>query len=376
MSFTPGLRVLRSAPVGCNWLSKRSRWRALAAATVLAALCAACGSSRPATKASTATASGRGSATSTSSIPRTATVVLGEPLSPPLVPQQAPYVAQKEGFFAREGLHVKIVYMPNGLQSELGTTSGSIRFGMAAGSDSIEAAAQGAPIHAVWVDYAPLDLVCIGGPHITSVKDLVGKSVGSTGAGGFAQTTTTACLSSGGVKVSQVKEIDMTRAQFIPALATGRISAAVFHADEAYTVLHQIKGATVLAPLYKTLPLYWYGSLNVRDAYASAHPGVTERMLAALILADRWMMNSANNAKFISLAAASTHESAKALQYAIKFDRSIHLWNTNCSINQKSVSFTTQLLLSQKVISRAPSFGQVVNLKYCRVALKLLSTAG
>ena len=301
----------------------------------------------------------------------TASVVIGEPLSPPLVPQQAPFIAQELGFFAKEHLNVKIAYMPNGLESELGTTAKSITLGMAGGSDSIEAAAQGAPIHAVWVDYQKLDLVCIGGPKVKSVKDLVGQAVGSTGAGGFSQTTMDACLTAGGVKPSQVREITMTRAEFVPALSTGRIEAAVFHADDAYTVLHSIKGAHILNKLYQTLPQYWYGSFNVRDAYAKAHPTVVEHAIAALIMADRWMMNPKNNARFVSLAMKNSGESKGAVQSAIAFDRSIHLWNTSCAVSARSIAFTSHLLAAQKSITSVPTFKQVYNGSYCAAALKM-----
>jgi len=299
-------------------------------------------------------------------------ITIGEPLSPPQVPQQAVFVAQKLGFFKEFGLSVHIAYMPNGLSSELGTTANSITLGMAGGSDSIEAAAQGAPIHAVWVDYQKLDLVCIGGPGIKSVKDLVGKNVASTGAGGFAETTMTACLNAGGVQQSQVHEISMTRAQFVPSLANGQIQAAVFHADDAYTVTHAIKGATVLNYLDKSLPNFWYGSLNVTNSYAIAHPLTVERAIAAMILADRWMMNPKNNAQFISLATKDTQESRAAVTSAIKFDRSIKLWNEGCGVSRPAVAFTSQMLKSQGATTSLPSFGKVYNSKYCAAALRLI----
>ena len=298
-------------------------------------------------------------------------VIIGVPLSPPKVPQLAVYVAENLGFFEKVHLVVTIAYMPTGLQSELGTTSGSITLGMAAGTDSIEAAAQGAPIHAIWVDYAHLDTVCIARKTIKTVKNLIGKNVGSTGAGGFAATTMGACLAKGGVSASQVHEITMTRSEFVPSLESGRISAAVFHADTSYTILHTVKGAHVLDYEYKSLPTYWYGSLNVTNAYAKKNPKVVEDAIAAIMAANRWMMKPSNNAKFVKLAVRSTGETEKAVQYAIKFDRSIKLWNTSCAVSKKSVGFTSRLLLKQGSITRLPAFSQVYDGKYCSAAKKI-----
>ena len=263
--------------------------------------------------------------------------------------------------------------MPTGLATELGTTSGSITLGMAAGSDSIEAAAQGAPIHAVWVDYRPLDTVCIARKTIKAIKDLIGKNVGSTGAGGFAATTMGACLAAGGVSSSQVHEITMTRAEFVPSLASGRIAAAVFHADTAYTILHSVKGAHIIDTEYKTLPTYWYGSFNVTDAYAKAHPQVVAEAIGALMAADRWMMTPKNDAKFVQLATRVTGETKKAVESAIKFDRSIKLWSTSCAVPKKSEAYTAKILLQQGSITSLPAFSDVYDGSYCRPAEKIAS---
>lgn len=333
---------------------------ALGAALALA--CVACG-----TSSSASSPTGSSSAAPVS-------IVIGEPLSPPKIPQEAPYIAQAEGFFKKEGLNVKIAYMPNGLTSELGTTSGSITLGMAAGTDSIEAAAQGAPIHAIWVDYQKLDTVCIG--TVPSIQALAGKNIGSTGPGGFGATTMGACLQSAGLSLSSVKQVVMTRSEFIPALSSGRISAAIFHTDDAYTVLHSIKNARILQYQYKALPDYWYGSFNVTDSYAQAHSATVEKAIAALMMADRWMMNPANNSAFIKLAAKNTGESLPAVTYGIQQDRSLGLWNTNCSISKPSVSYTSSLLLKEKAITKVPTLAQVYNGSYCAAALKMVSAAG
>lgn len=324
-----------------------------------------------ATSVSLASASTKGHAQSAA----LTSIIIGEPLSPPQVPQEAVFIAQQLGFFKQFGLSVHVAYMPNGLSSEMGTTSSSITLGMAGGSDSIEAAAQGAPIHAVWVDYQKLDLVCIGGPSIKTVKDLVGKNVASTGAGGFAETTMTACLNAGGVQQSQVHEITMTRAEFVPSLVNGQIQAAVFHADDAYTVTHSIKGAHVLNYLYKSLPSYWYGSLNVVDSYAAKHPLIVEDAIAAMLLADRWMLNAKNNSRFISLTVKTTQESKSAVSSAVNFDRSIRLWNAGCGVSPGSITFTSNMLKNQGATTSIPSFARVYTSKYCTAALSLIKSS-
>lgn len=350
-----------------------NRWRqagALAAGMVMSAGLAACGSAStasPPSKAAPATAT----SAAASSVPW-ATVNIGLALSPPKAVFFGPYVAQAEGFFKQQHLHVHFISMPNGLQTELGTTAGTIQFGFSSATDAIESAAANAPIHAIWSYGTKLDTECIAAPSITRPKDLIGKDVGSTGTGGFSYTLLNACLRPDGVKISQVHPINMTRAEFVPALLTGRIYAAVFHADDAYTVLHADPKLHVLVKEYKSLPEWWYGGVTTLDSYAKAHPQVVERFLTAMVEADRWMYNPANKAKLIQIGVKASGESKAAVSYAVNFILKAHIWPVNSGLHKKQEEYTAQQLYKLHEISRVPSYRQVVNPTYIDAVLKKL----
>jgi ABC-type nitrate/sulfonate/bicarbonate transport system substrate-binding protein len=303
-----------------------------------------------------------------------ATVNIGLALSPPKAVFFGPYVAQAEGFFAREHLKVNFVSMPNGLETELGTTTGAIQIGFSSATDSIEAAAAGSPVEAVW-SYGPvLDTVCIGAPSIHSAKDLIGKPVGSTGADGFSQTLLTACLAPAGVSTDQVHQVDMTRAAFVPALLSGRIYAAVFHADDAYVVLHADPKLHVLEREYQSQPNWWYGGVAVKTAWAQSHAQILERFLKACVLADRWMYQPANKQKVIDIGVKASGESAAAVTYAYNFLVKAHGWTLNIGVTPQTEMYTARQLLKFKEISSLPPFSKVVNLTYIDAVLKQIGT--
>ncbi len=300
-----------------------------------------------------------------------ADVNVGLALSPPKVIFMAPYVAQQEGFFAKEHLHVHFISMPNGLQTELGTTAGSITFGFSSATDAIESAAANAPIHAIWSYGMKLDTQCIAAPGITSPKQLIGQPVGSTGTDGFSETTLAACLFPD-VNISQVKPITMTRSEFVPALVSGRIKVAVFHADDAYVVLHQLKGANVLTDEYKTLPLWWYGGVTSLDSYTSHHVQITERFLTAMVMADRWMNNRANTNALINIGVKATQEDRGAVSYAVKFLQNEKTWPNNSGLIPKMEAYTAKKLYQFKEIDHVPTYSQVVDNTYIQAVLKKL----
>lgn len=342
----------------------RSRW-AVAGSVAAALALTACGSSA---------GSGSGSAGG-SGANAWATVNVGIALSPPKAIFMGPYVAQAQGFFAKEHLHVKFISMPNGLQTELGTTAGSIDFGFSSATDSIEAAAQNAPIHAIWSYGTKLDTQCIGAPGISSARNLIGKPVGSTGTDGFSITLLQACLEPAGVHLSQVKPINMTRSEFVPAMVARKIDAAVFHADDAYVITHQLKGATVLSSEYQSIPNWWYGGVSMLDSFGKAHHDVVVRFLTAMMMADRWMNNPANNTALVTLATKTTQEDQAAVSYAISFLRSSGTWPDGAGLSQQAVSYTAGILARYKDIPRQPSFSQIVDPSYANEAAAKLGSS-
>lgn len=305
-----------------------------------------------------------------------ATLQVGLALSPPKVAFMGPYVAEEEGFFAKEHIHIHYISMPTGLETELGTTAGTINFGLSSGTDPIEAAAATAPVEAIGSYGEKLTTVCIVPKTIKSAKTLIGKPVGTTGATGFAYTTLNACLVAGGVKITQVNPITMTRAQFVAAIEHRQIFAASFHADTGYVVLHNLKGSHVLYQEYKAVPTWWYGAISVKDAYASSHKGITERFLAALILADRWMNAKKNTQKLITIAVTATTETVHAVKYAVKMEQESHTWSTTLAIEPKRILYTTNELFKLKEITHKPALTKIVTTTYLKGALKLLKQQG
>ena len=296
-------------------------------------------------------------------------IVVGIALSPPKMVFMAPYIAQARGYFAKQHLNVKFLAMPNGLETELGTASGSIDFGFSSATDGISSASVGSPIHTIW-SYAPrLDTQCIASADVKTAKDLVGQYVGSTGTGGFSYTQAYACLKADGVKVEDVKLVNMPRSQFVPNLVNNRIKAAVFHADDAYVVLHSGAKVHVLQSEYLTMPNWWYGGVAVLDSYAKSHVDVVQRFLTAMVQADRWMTNVKNRASVIRIGTKVSGEDKAAVSYAYDFLQKAHGWTLNDGMDPSSVAYTAQQMLNFKEIDKLPTYSQIVDASYINAVL-------
>ncbi|MEJ2358260.1 MAG: ABC transporter substrate-binding protein [Deinococcales bacterium] len=297
-------------------------------------------------------------------------------VSPPKAVFLVPFIAQQEGFFDREHLHVKLVPETSGVPAFLSTVAGSTKFSFTSATDPIIAASHGKAAHVIWSYGLKLDTVCIGGDGIKTAKDLVGKNVGVTDTGGFAQTLLQACLAPEGVSLDSVHMIHMQRSGFVPAMVSHRISAAVFHADGAYVVLQKDPGVHVLAYEYQAIPDWWYGALAANDAYVKANPGEVKRFLRALVLASRWMYDPANKAKVIADGAKASGEDPAAIEYAYNLMIKGHIWPLNAGLpTQQSYQYTAQKLKDFGEIDTIPSYDQTIDASYIDAVLQNVGTA-
>ena len=291
-------------------------------------------------------------------------------VTPPKVVFLVPFIAQAEGFFDKEHLHVKLVPEGSGVPAFLSTVAGSTKFAFTSATDPIIAASHKSPAHVIWSYGLKLDTVCIGG-GVSSAKELVGKNVGVTDTGGFAQTLLQACLSADNVDIKKVHQINMQRSGFVPAMVSGRISAAVFHADGAYTVLQKDPKAKVLAYEWDTLPEWWYGALAANDAYAKANAGEVKRFVKALVLAARWMYDPANKAKVIADGAKASGEDPAAVEYAYNLLIKGKVWPVNDGMpTKKSYEFTAAKLKSFGQIDNIPAYDQTIDRSYIDAVLQ------
>jgi ABC-type nitrate/sulfonate/bicarbonate transport system substrate-binding protein len=154
-----------------------------------------------------------------------------------------------------------------------------------------------------------------------------------------------------------------------------KIDAAVFHADDAYVITHQLKGAKVLSSEYKVFPNWWYGGVSMLDKYGQAHKAVVVRFLTAMMLADRWMNNPANTNALIALGTKVSGEDQAAVAYAVKFLQTSKTWPDGTGLSPAAVNYTASVLAKYKDIPSQPTYSQIVDPQYANAAAAKLGSS-
>ena len=286
---------------------------------------------------------------------------VGLALIPPKMTFVGFYVAKDMGFFTKEGLDVNLEGFDGGVKSLRGVASGSVDMGATSADDVIAAATQGGGVKAVWSYDMPLDTTMVVNSSINSLADLKGKKIGITDPGGFADVQARAVLAIAHLKPTDVQIISLpNRAALLPALVSGRIDAAPFHADDGYAAQEQDSSLKPLYEVYHALPLWWYGSLAVTNDYAASNAATIEKFITAMDLADRWIYS--HRAQTIAIGVKYTQESQATVTHAFDFLAKAHAWTVNTGLQHARVVTTMEHEFQFKEIPSLPTFDQVANL--------------
>jgi ABC-type nitrate/sulfonate/bicarbonate transport system substrate-binding protein len=153
--------------------------------------------------------------------------------------QYAPVViAQERGYMKEEGIDVKFVFMQNapGLQALLANT---VQFS-GSGSSALVAISKGnAPLKTVLaINDQVLQWVMVR-PNISSIKDLKGGKVATTGVASIAAFMLRNIMVKYGMDAKDVVMIDPGPVNRVPSLLSGAVDAAIVSPEERYATIDQ-----------------------------------------------------------------------------------------------------------------------------------------
>lgn len=216
-----------------------------------------------------------------------------QPISAPV------YIAHARGFFEREGLQVSLQPFWAGKDALASVIKGKAQFGTVAETPIMFAALKGVKFYVIATiadSNRYMKVVARRDRGIGRPEDLKGKRVGvsmGTNAGYFLD----ALLTYNGIKRTELRIVPMEPERMAEALVQGVIDAAVSwnpHLGKQQKALGS-NGITFSNSLvYKV----WWNIVSGQE-YARAHPGTVEKLLRALILAERYIQDNPDEASAI-----------------------------------------------------------------------------
>ena len=192
------------------------------------------------------------------------------------------YVAEAQSLFA--GVDATVSLRHHGATEGLfnALTSGAEDFLVAAGSEAMQARAEGVDVVAVGAYYKafPVNVITLGSSPIRDLTDLKGRSLGVPGRFGESWLGVQVALATAGLTEKEVEIVEVGYTQ-VAALTTKKVDAvAGFRTNEVVQL--QASGAEprALAVAPGTVPLV-STCLLTSSAYATANPEVVRQVVAA-----------------------------------------------------------------------------------------------
>lgn len=152
--------------------------------------------------------------------------------------------ADQMGYMEEQGITLELSSFADGPTIISAMESGSIDIGYIGDGAHKLCAAGNAEIIAL--SHVSNGDAVIGGPNVTSLEDLAGKTVAYS-AGTSSEVILTNALNSVGLTMDDINAMNMDSSAIVTAMMTGDVDACALWSPESLTVLEQVEGTTKLA---------------------------------------------------------------------------------------------------------------------------------
>ncbi len=213
------------------------------------------------------------------------------------------WVAEKEGYFRKHGIDVKLLTIPGGTQGAQALLSGAIDISFGDPSSTISAVAAGAELVEVMAITTSMPYYLVGAPGVKSLADLKGKRVGSSGMGlSASRMALLVALGNLGLDLRRDQIILVgagAEPERIAALASGAVAGTVLAPDFRSQI--DKLGLNILADL-RTMKIAWeQDALVTSRKTLQAKRDTVERVVKALLEGNAFVLNPAHRSSVLEL---------------------------------------------------------------------------
>lgn len=294
---------------------------------------------------------------------------------PPIFSNTFVDVGETMGFFKAAGADVSFRWFQRGADTAKAVVTGDVAVGFTATQPALNLIAAGAPV--VVIAGMPNQdwLVATDDPDVKGCKDLKGKTVAADGINNARYLYIAAVVATCGLKVGDLKLIDLANQPLVKAGIAGQVRSAVWHVDELAQVEFKTgkKWRLIDAPASITKGLHYAVLLASRKAIAENREGLI-RFLEGWILTQN-MMGSPSPADKVAVATVAANASQIDFQVALNSVngyQAIPYWVNNDGLDQgQMMSQLDQLVKIGSVkADKRPGYDQIVDKSLYADAMK------
>ena len=281
------------------------------------------------------------------------------------------WVAQKQGFFDRQGLDAQLVLVSGADKSTMALVGGSVSVGSGSIDATIGAVEQGADLIATGGVINGLTHMLMGGKKFKSYEDLRGANIGSSGITSGTAFVLRRMMASKGLQYP--KDYNLVNvgpsAQSYLALTANRVDAALIAVPLSSDAAEL--GYNIIGRAADIIPHYQLTEISTRRSWAEKNRPVMVRFMKAMVLAMRWLHD--NKEPAIDFLAKEMRLKPEHARKGWEYYTEHKIWNPNAEANVEGVRTVIQIMGDRGLLKAPlPSPAKYLDNSYLQEALKEL----
>jgi NitT/TauT family transport system substrate-binding protein len=207
------------------------------------------------------------------------------------------FVALKKGWYEEAGLKVDIQPGQGSADAVKVVGSGKAQFGYADAATMSKGASGGAPVKmvAVLIRKTPAVFLCRRGSGISTIKDLLGKSIGDAPQTATA-TLLPAVLEANGSKMTDIKFVAMTFGARVPSVLEGKVDCALGYLQEFVMIRDKVD----FLPYYRFGINSYSSGIMVNKDFLQKNPDVVRKFVQASLRGHEFVLKNQKEAAEIT----------------------------------------------------------------------------
>jgi ABC-type nitrate/sulfonate/bicarbonate transport system substrate-binding protein len=294
---------------------------------------------------------------------------------PPIFSNTFADVGDAMGYFKAAGADVNFRWFQRGSDTGKAVVTGDVAAGFTSSQAGLNLIASGAPLAAIAGMPNQDWLVASDDPAVKGCADLKGKTVAADGINNARYLYLAAVVETCGLKLGDLKLLDLANAPLVKAGIAGQVHSGVFHVDELAQVEFKTgkKWHRIEAPASIKKGLHYAMLIASKKAIAENKEGLV-RFLEGWILAQKLMGSSspADKVAFAMVAANASQIDFQVALAAIDSYQSIGYWVNDDGLDEKQMMSQLDELVKIGSVKAAnkPTYDKIVDKSLYAEAMK------
>jgi ABC-type nitrate/sulfonate/bicarbonate transport system substrate-binding protein len=283
---------------------------------------------------------------------------------PPIFSNTFVDVGETKGYWKKAGLDLSFRWFQRGTDTAKAVVTGDASVGFTATPPAVNLVAAGAPV--VVIAGMPNQDWLIASNQVKTCQDLKGKTIAADGINNARTLFLEEVLRSCGVKLSEVKHIDLANQPLVKAAIAGQVNHGVWHIDELAQVEHKTGKKWALIPMPKDIyaGLHYAVLIASKDAIQKNREGII-RFLVGWIQTQKLMSSSkdADKAEVAKIAAEASKIDVAVARGAIDAFQKLPYWVNDDGLNQKQMMAQVDQLVKVGIMKaeNKPAYNKIVD---------------